>query len=110
MDSTGERRTRRGSKTAMSGNEAAAQGSLLPEGPVAFEDAFAELEQITQRLDDGQLPLEEALRLYERGMRLAHACQQLLDTAELRVERLRGVSDGTDGARAFLLESFEVEE
>ena len=55
---------------------------------MAFEDAFAELDQIVQRLDAGELTLDEAISLYERGRTLAHQCQQLLDQADIRITQL----------------------
>lgn len=62
----------------------------LSESALPFEAAFAQLEEVVQRLEGGDLPLEEALALYERGMELAGHCQTLLEQAELRVTRLVG--------------------
>ncbi len=59
-----------------------------PVEELSFEQAFAELEQIVQALEEGNQPLAEALALYERGMELAARCQQLLDAAELRIRQL----------------------
>ena len=53
-----------------------------------FEQAQAELEQIVERLERGQTPLEEALRLWERGEQLYAFCRAKLDAAEGRVEEL----------------------
>jgi exodeoxyribonuclease VII small subunit len=53
-----------------------------------FEQAQAELEQIVERLERGQTPLEEALRLWERGEQLYAFCRATLDAAEGRVEEL----------------------
>jgi exodeoxyribonuclease VII small subunit len=55
-----------------------------------FEAAFSQLEEVVQRLEGGDLPLEESLALYERGIALAGHCQTLLDQAELRVTQLTG--------------------
>jgi exodeoxyribonuclease VII small subunit len=55
-----------------------------------FEEALAGLEEVVQRLEEGDLPLQEVLALYERGMALAGHCQALLDQAELRVTQLAG--------------------
>lgn len=52
-----------------------------------FEEAFAELERIVDRLEEGQLALEDSLRLFERGRALAGACSQKLDEAELQLEQ-----------------------
>ncbi len=62
-------------------------------------------------LEDGQIPLEEALTLYEEGVRMAQRCQQMLDQAELRLQRLTANEQGAeDGAATYLLESFIVDE
>ena len=55
---------------------------------MAFEAAFVELGEIVQRLEAGELPLEEAISLYERGQALARQCQDRLDQAELRITQL----------------------
>lgn len=53
-----------------------------------FEEAQAELEQIVERLERGQAPLDEALKLWERGEELYAFCRARLDAAEGRVEEL----------------------
>ena len=53
-----------------------------------FEQAQAELEQIVERLERGQAPLDEALQLWERGEQLYAFCKAKLDAAEGRVEEL----------------------
>ena len=53
-----------------------------------FEQAQSELEQIVERLERGQAPLDEALRLWERGEELYAFCRTKLDAAEGRVEEL----------------------
>jgi exodeoxyribonuclease VII small subunit len=53
-----------------------------------FEQALAELEQIVERLERGQAPLDEALGLWERGEALYAFCREKLDGAEGRVEEL----------------------
>jgi exodeoxyribonuclease VII small subunit len=55
---------------------------------LSFEQAFGELEATVQRLEAGDLALEEAIALYERGMGLARRCSDVLDAAELQVEEL----------------------
>ncbi len=61
-----------------------------PAEQLSYEQAFAELETIIQRLENEQPSLEEALQLYERGQALAQRCAALLDQAELRVRQLSG--------------------
>lgn len=77
--------------------------------PLAFEEAFGKLDEAVNLLEDGQLPLEDALTIYEESMRLAQRCQELLDAAELRVERLRRSEDETAG-EAFALDPFDVDD
>ncbi|MGD8623805.1 MAG: exodeoxyribonuclease VII small subunit [Anaerolineae bacterium] len=55
---------------------------------LSFEDAFQELEAAVRRLEEGELTLEEAIALYERGMGLARRCGEALDAAELQMEQL----------------------
>jgi exodeoxyribonuclease VII small subunit len=59
-----------------------------------FEQALAELEQIVQRLERGELPLEDSLRLYEDGIRLSRLCHAKLEEAEGRIEVLLKDSRG----------------
>jgi exodeoxyribonuclease VII small subunit len=60
---------------------------------VSFEEAVEELEDVVQRLEEGDLTLDETLALYERGIWLARRCNDALDAAELRVEQL-GTTSG----------------
>lgn len=55
---------------------------------VSFEEALAELEQIVEQLEIGDLALEESLALFERGQALARLCNEQLESATLRVEQL----------------------
>lgn len=59
-----------------------------------FEAAFAELEATVRKLERGDLPLEESLALFERGMALARTCERLLDQADLRVRQLVATANG----------------
>ncbi len=61
---------------------------------LSYEEAFEKLEQAVLALQDGHLPLEQALEYYEEGMKLAQHCHDLLQKAELRVEQLRVTDDG----------------
>ena len=60
---------------------------------MSFEAAFAELEATVHQLETGNLPLADALALYERGVQLARLCSTQLDAAELRVQQLTLVAD-----------------
>jgi len=53
-----------------------------------FEQALGELEAVVERLEHGELPLEEALKQFERGVELARSCQAALKQAEQKVEIL----------------------
>ena len=53
-----------------------------------FEAALAELEKIAEKMESGDQPLEESLKLFQRGIELTRACQQGLKDAEQRVEKL----------------------
>ncbi len=54
----------------------------------SYEALMARLIAVVERLENGELPLAEALALYEEGVTLSAACQQLLEAAELRVQQL----------------------
>ncbi|PIJ52242.1 exodeoxyribonuclease VII small subunit [Erwinia sp. OLTSP20] len=66
------------------------------EPPVSFEHALQQLEQIVSRLESGELPLEEALNEFERGVQLSRTGQQQLKQAEQRVQIL--LSDDADAS------------
>jgi len=55
---------------------------------MTFEEAQKELEQIVHRLETGEAPLDEALKLWERGEELYRFCRERLDTAEGKIEEL----------------------
>ncbi|MCS6800504.1 MAG: exodeoxyribonuclease VII small subunit [Chloroflexota bacterium] len=61
--------------------------------PLTFEAAFAQLQAIVQRLEEGGLELEEAMGLYEQGMRLVKTCATIIETAELRLVQLQDETD-----------------
>ncbi len=97
----GADRRRRGKR-----GEASAPGVEQAEQP--FEAQLEELDRIVNSLEEGRLPLEDALTLYERGMRLAKACQERLNAAELRVRRLRVIPSPDGGDELdFTLDEFE---
>jgi len=53
-----------------------------------FEKALAELEALVEKLEQGDLSLEESLKAFERGIQLTRTCQQALAEAEQKVEQL----------------------
>ena len=58
-----------------------------------FEAAIAELEGIVKKLEEGDLPLEKSLELYERGVQLSRFCHAKLEGAERRIEILNERGD-----------------
>lgn len=62
---------------------------------MSFEQAMKELEQVVGRLERGEVPLDESIRLYERGAALKERCAKLLKEAEERVEKITLGADGT---------------
>ena len=56
---------------------------------LTFEQALARLDETVRALEAGDLPLDEATRLYERGMKLAQTCNEMLASAELRITKIR---------------------
>jgi exodeoxyribonuclease VII small subunit len=97
---------RRPRTAAEYGDFGVAPDQQLPE----FEQALAELEAVVERLERGDLPLEEALSVFERGVELTRHCQSALKAAQQRVEILTKrdgqpqiesfTADGRDGTAA----------
>ena len=59
-----------------------------------FESSLAELEDIVAKLENGDMPLEESLALFEQGIKLSRDCRDRLTNAERRIEILTQDSDG----------------
>jgi exodeoxyribonuclease VII small subunit len=53
-----------------------------------FEESLAELERLVERMEQGNLPLEESLKLFEHGVQLTRSCQKALKEAEQKVQIL----------------------
>ncbi len=64
-----------------------------PDSP-SFEQLFRELESTVAKLEAGDLPLDESLALFQRGMELSKKCGELLDQAELRIKQLAPQQNG----------------
>ncbi len=79
----------------MSAKSKAKPKTLAPTDDLPFEQAFQELDELVKQLEAGELSLDESLALYERGQALAARCQNLLETAELKIQTLtaEGVKD-----------------
>jgi len=74
--------------------------AVPPDAP-DFEKSLAELEQIVERLERGELSLDESLQQFERGVQLTKSCQTALKQAEHKVELLlRKTSNSDDRATA----------
>jgi exodeoxyribonuclease VII small subunit len=73
-------------------------GTADPNADIAgmsFEEALAALEKIVEDLERGDVPLDQSIRIYERGEALKAHCDRLLKAAEDRVEKIRLSRDGT---------------
>jgi exodeoxyribonuclease VII small subunit len=70
----------------------------------SFEESLAKLDSIVERLEKGDLTLEESLKLFEEGVQLSAACKQELDAAEGKVQMLVKQRDGSLKAEPFLTE------
>jgi len=57
---------------------------------LSFEQAIKELGGIVQKIEQGQIPLQDSLSQYERGMALIKQCRSILETAEKRIEKVSG--------------------
>jgi exodeoxyribonuclease VII small subunit len=67
-----------------------------------FEEALQDLENIVQRLEDGNLSLDESLALFEEGIKLSRLCAQRLDEAEKKIELLMKDENGAVSRQPFI--------
>ena len=65
-----------------------AENTQVDVSRLTFERAIEELETIVKRLEEGKVPLEESVAIYERGELLKRRCEELLRQAEARVEKI----------------------
>ncbi len=73
-----------------------------PVSELSFEAAMAELEQVVGRLETGDVPLEDSIKLYERGAALKARCEDKLKEAEEKVSQITLGADGAPtGAKPF---------
>ncbi len=61
----------------------------------SFEEMITELEEIVTRLETGDAPLDEAVSLFETGVKISAKCHEKLDKAEQKIKLLTEQSDGT---------------
>jgi exodeoxyribonuclease VII small subunit len=73
--------------------------------PKSFESSLEELERIVRELEQGELPLERSLELFEQGVSLSRECQERLNQAERRIEILMRDNKGQPTTRPFEAES-----
>jgi exodeoxyribonuclease VII small subunit len=71
-----------------------AENSQADVKKLSFERALEELETIVKRLEDGKVPLEESVAIYERGEALKRRCEELLRQAEARVDKITTDANG----------------
>jgi exodeoxyribonuclease VII small subunit len=71
------------------------------EKPKPFEASLEQLELIVRELEQGELPLERSLELFEQGVKLSRECQERLNQAERRIEILMRDNQGRPVARPF---------
>ena len=74
---------------------------------IKFEDALQRLEEIVDRLETGELPLEDSLKVFEEGVALARRCSKYLEEAEKRIELLTRDESGTLKTGPLLLDEDE---
>lgn len=65
-----------------------------PVSEMSFEEAMAELENVVGQLERGDVPLEDSIKLYERGAELKKRCQVKLTEAEEKVAQITSDADG----------------
>ncbi len=66
-----------------------------------FEESMQRLEQIVRAMEQGDVPLEESLKLFQEGTQLVRSCNQLLDEAQLQVTKIMTAPDGTPSEEEF---------
>ena len=76
---------------------------------MTFEQAMTKLEQITARLESGELPLEDSLTLFEEGVTLSRFCSKALEEAEQKIAVLTENEEGKMTAHRFSPEGVEHE-
>lgn len=67
-----------------------------------FEESMMRLEQIVRAMEQGNVPLEESLKLFQEGTELVRSCGKLLDEAQLQIQKVMTAADGSP-----VMEEFE---
>ena len=60
-----------------------------------FEESMGRLEQIVRAMEQGNVPLEESLKLFQEGTELVRNCGKLLDDAQMQIQKVMTAADGT---------------
>ena len=63
---------------------------------MTFETALQQLEEITAKLESGNLSLDESMKCYENGVKLSDYCAKALNNAELKIKQLDEIENGED--------------
>ncbi len=61
----------------------------------SFEESMARLEQIVRAMEQGNVPLEESLKLFKEGTELVQSCGKLLDDAQMQIQKVMTAPDGS---------------
>lgn len=64
----------------------------MTENNLTFEQAYEQLEKIAEKLNSSEVPLDEALKLYEEGIKLSNYCAKALENAKQKIETLKSGS------------------
>ena len=70
-----------------------------------FEESMQELEEIVRKMETGNLPLDDALNLFEKGIKLSHLCSKKLEAARTKIDVLTKNKDGELSAQPFCMDS-----
>lgn len=82
-------------------NDPDGSGSQQPDiAEMTFEQALVALEEIVTQLERGDVPLDQSITLYERGEKLRAACQERLDSAQARIEKIVAGADSQPAGTA----------
>ena len=71
----------------------------------SFEKDLKRLEDIVAKMEEGDIPLDESMKLFEEGVKLSRLCSERLDKAEKKVEIITADKNGNISARPFEAES-----
>ncbi len=77
---------------------------------MTFEEALMQLEKAVEQLESGELPLEQALEVFETGVKMSRLCSTKLNEVEKKVELLLNVNDGEPETAEFDMDTLQDEE